>query len=1079
MNIEILLGIREKIIALLLLVMGCMIVTASLTAGPMNEEGNRQEGNLLHRGSQRSMEETTLQNRRAEEKDENDLNQTSLVGRGDVVTAVDSASLSTVAEESEENQGLSIEELTACIRNIYLADHPQTTMLQKVHQPLAVTEVKGPKLVSKKILSIVQTGLKYPLIYVEKIVDAENNIVHVLEAAANHLVVTLPPKQTAEKFLEQLACDKASLVVIPRTGNAERQPLYLLDFGVTEPFSMLAMMPLILEKMQRLFPKGTAELDLLYRENKVSDKLGSDLKENSTSLSKLVQKSVRFAWDAIRGHSGSKDQQGYGTQVALNAVKEANAVQQKVKLMDCKWLNERREGFYSDALSALYYGLDHGAQKYICHWNFTEPNQRYALNRAFNLIRVRGGEIISDPQTKIFQKRESGEKVNAETVLPLLTKELEKVDQEVDESEKQNLSSTLSQEVVMPRPGDKVMESHDCQGPEPGYKGRVTIIKTDLKYPVIRVEDIFNDQGVLVRRFEMAADHLLLRLPQGETPNSFLKKLEKVLPKARLNEVPWSEGPLYQLDFGACQISSYAAALYSVKDYIQKIFPTTVPEVDILYRGKIPNADYTKFWTAPKITKESGDKPSGFLPGERMILGVLDTGINPDFENLSVWYPSENKNIYGWNAIDGNSCPRDDHGHGTHCAAIITQDAGAIADQISLLACKWLNARREGFYSDAISSVYYACKNGASILNCSWVFPDMGERTELNRAFSYAKDKDCLVVLDIGEVSQGDIRPVFSTEVERPSVEQPAAESSEVAESQNRPLGLTNNGNDCFMNASLQLAKGIGFLSSEKDDVPMLKQFFNNNPSLDCLKLRQELARKVMIGHQEFDRDANDSVSNIFQSGSSLVQKDAAAFLDLLLNNRKMDQIHFSEKLIHPQTGEERMVAGGLKPLILPLTLPTIQEGEASLTLQEILDRSLTSTAVDYCWVDKDLSSRVDVLKKAQLCNSAPSCIVVSLGRFKFEGDVASKREDMIQGLFDQVAITHESAGNIFYQVNAIICHIGPRVNEGHYICYRKEGEKWFCFDDNKVSEVVMKGEIYQQICKNSYLLLLKKISLP
>ncbi len=145
---------------------------------------------------------------------------------------------------------------------------------------------------------------------------------------------------------------------------------------------------------------------------------------------------------------------------------------------------------------------------------------------------------------------------------------------------------------------------------------------------------------------------------------------------------------------------------------------------------------------------------------EEVIVAVLDTGIDyehPDLKSM-MWtnkaelsgkekgtkledddgngWPDD---VYGWNFISdtrtkpygskikqlGHPDPMDDHSHGTHCAGIIAAKSNnigssGIAQNVKLMALKFLDSSGRGHIDDAARGVLYAIKNKASVISMSF-----------------------------------------------------------------------------------------------------------------------------------------------------------------------------------------------------------------------------------------------------------------------------------------------------------------------------------------------------------------------
>ncbi len=80
----------------------------------------------------------------------------------------------------------------------------------------------------------------------------------------------------------------------------------------------------------------------------------------------------------------------------------------------------------------------------------------------------------------------------------------------------------------------------------------------------------------------------------------------------------------------------------------------------------------------------------------------------------------------GWNFVEKNNLPWDDHSHGTHTAGIAAAVGGngfgisGVCPRCSILPIRFIGASGSGEDIDAIRSVEYAIKMKANIINCSW-----------------------------------------------------------------------------------------------------------------------------------------------------------------------------------------------------------------------------------------------------------------------------------------------------------------------------------------------------------------------
>ncbi len=162
-----------------------------------------------------------------------------------------------------------------------------------------------------------------------------------------------------------------------------------------------------------------------------------------------------------------------------------------------------------------------------------------------------------------------------------------------------------------------------------------------------------------------------------------------------------------------------------------------------------------------------------------VIVASIDTGIRYTHKDLAanMWVNTNEipgngidddgngviDDVYGYNAINNSGNPFDDNGHGTHTSGTM----GAVANNgyphvgvcwnVSLMACKFLDASGSGQNSDAIKCIEYAVKQGAKIANNSWGGPSAGDGDQpLIDAINQAGAKGLLFVAAAGNSGTDD-----------------------------------------------------------------------------------------------------------------------------------------------------------------------------------------------------------------------------------------------------------------------------------------------------------------------------------
>jgi subtilisin family serine protease len=104
----------------------------------------------------------------------------------------------------------------------------------------------------------------------------------------------------------------------------------------------------------------------------------------------------------------------------------------------------------------------------------------------------------------------------------------------------------------------------------------------------------------------------------------------------------------------------------------------------------------------------------------------------------------------GYNFVDDDPFPVDNHGHGSNVAGIIVAEANnnngfsGVDWQCKLMTLKVLDDDGFGFYSDWAEAIFYAVDNGAHVINMS--LGGVSYSQLLQNAVNYATDRGVLVV---------------------------------------------------------------------------------------------------------------------------------------------------------------------------------------------------------------------------------------------------------------------------------------------------------------------------------------------
>ncbi|MEA2090717.1 MAG: S8 family serine peptidase [Thermoproteota archaeon] len=161
----------------------------------------------------------------------------------------------------------------------------------------------------------------------------------------------------------------------------------------------------------------------------------------------------------------------------------------------------------------------------------------------------------------------------------------------------------------------------------------------------------------------------------------------------------------------------------------------------------VPNDPYWNYQWAP--AKIEADWAWNTTTGDSSVLvAVIDTGVDYNHPDLAANYVP-----LGYDWVNDDPYPMDDHGHGTHCAGIIAGEINnnigiAGVSNVSIMAEKALNAYGSGYEDDLAKAIIHAVNQSANILSNSW--GGYGESKLIHEAVQYAYQCDVLVIAAAG-----------------------------------------------------------------------------------------------------------------------------------------------------------------------------------------------------------------------------------------------------------------------------------------------------------------------------------------
>lgn len=145
--------------------------------------------------------------------------------------------------------------------------------------------------------------------------------------------------------------------------------------------------------------------------------------------------------------------------------------------------------------------------------------------------------------------------------------------------------------------------------------------------------------------------------------------------------------------------------------------------------------------------------------GEGVVVAVIDTGVAYRDGNGFMRAPDLVNTAFapGWDFVENDATPDDEHGHGTHCAGTIAQSTNnalgvaGVAPGVTIMPVRVLDRNGSGSWGAIASAIRWAADHGANVISMS-LGGGMRSRT-VERAIDYAHEKGVVIIAAAGNSS--------------------------------------------------------------------------------------------------------------------------------------------------------------------------------------------------------------------------------------------------------------------------------------------------------------------------------------
>ena len=201
----------------------------------------------------------------------------------------------------------------------------------------------------------------------------------------------------------------------------------------------------------------------------------------------------------------------------------------------------------------------------------------------------------------------------------------------------------------------------------------------------------------------------------------------------------------YRLTFNGMALTVPANEIPRIKGLseVKKIYTDGTNK--LLLNQSVPLIEADKVW-------QLHDSNGTNVTGKGVIVSVIDTGIDYNHPDLGGPGFPNSRVIGGYDFVNNDSDPMDDHNHGTHCAGIIGANGTlkGVAPDVQFLAYKAFSSSGYGSTSDCIAAIEASVENGSDVISMSWGGDEKDPDSPLSQALHNSMDLGVICVAAAG-----------------------------------------------------------------------------------------------------------------------------------------------------------------------------------------------------------------------------------------------------------------------------------------------------------------------------------------
>jgi len=289
----------------------------------------------------------------------------------------------------------------------------------------------------------------------------------------------------------------------------------------------------------------------------------------------------------------------------------------------------------------------------------------------------------------------------------------------------------------------------------------------------ICLSDNYNSQKLILETSQMTKhekrEYVISNLKElsANSQVGLISQLNELATTSKVRKI----NPLWIANIVNCEMTKRAIEILSARGDIESIDYDDEKNIllsPIINHDSSENLNKTRnnreiTWNVTKVNAD--DVWNMGYSGSGVVVAMLYTGVNYNHTDLNdhLWTHPDYPN-HGYDFINGDNDPMDDHGHGTLCAGIVTGDGTSgfqtgISPDAELMCLKLVTSDETTTESACWAAIQFAVDYGADVLNIPFGLQhdQMPDRTAWRDVMNNVLITDIIAVVPVGNLGESQV----------------------------------------------------------------------------------------------------------------------------------------------------------------------------------------------------------------------------------------------------------------------------------------------------------------------------------